>query len=100
MATYSELYTLGSNSDLRNKIAVAVSIKAAAFIAESTPTADKLAWASKALNSPVAEAVKLLPYVLAANNTLTVAQITNATDAAIQSGVDAAVNKLVAGGIV
>lgn len=100
MATYAELYSLGSNSDLRNKIAVAVTIKAKDYIALASPTADQLKWSAKALLAPVAEAEKLLPYVLAANSTLTVAQITGAADSAIQSGVAAAVDKLVAGGIV
>lgn len=100
MATYLELYSLGSNSDLRNKIAVAVTIKAKDYIALPSPTADQLKWASKALANPVAEAGNLLPYVLAANSTLTTAQITGAADSAIQTGVAAAVDKLVSGGVV
>lgn len=100
MATYAELYGLGSNSDLRNKIAVAATIKAKDYIALETPTEDQLAWASKTLLSPVAVAIQLQPYVLAANSTLSTAQITGATDAGIQTAVNAAVDKLVGGGIV
>lgn len=100
MATYLELYGLGSNSDLRNKIAVAVAIKAKDYIALASPTADQLKWSAKALASPNEVADDLLTYVLAANSGLTTAQITGATDAAIQTAVAAAVDKLVGGGIV
>lgn len=100
MASYIELYDLASNSDLRNKVSVAVCVKAKDLIALASPSATQMQWASKALAAPVAEATKLLPYVLAANSTLTVAQITGAADSAIQTGVSNAVDKLIAGGVV
>lgn len=100
MATYAELYDLASNSDLRNKVSVAVTVKAKDLIALASPTNNQMAWASKGLLDPVGEAKKLLPYVLAANSSLTVAQLTSAADSAIQSGVSAAVDKLIAGGVI
>lgn len=99
MATYAELYDLRTESDLRNKIAVAVCIKAKDYIALATPTANQLTWASKALTNPEAEANKIMPYVLAANSTATAVQIRAATDTAIQNNVNAAVDKMVAGGV-
>lgn len=100
MATYIQLYDeLQSDSALRNKVAVACCIKAQALIDLASPTAAQITWASNALAAPATAAAKLLPYVLAANNTLTLAQIQGASDSAIQSGVNAAVDKLIAGNI-
>lgn len=99
MATYAELYDLNSNSPLRNKIAVAATIRAAEIVALASPTAAQIAWASKCLASPLTEASRLMPYVLAANAAATSAQISNATDATIQTAVTAAVDKLIAGGV-
>lgn len=94
MATYTELFELRSNSGLRNKVAVACAVKAQALIDGPSPTAAQLAWAQAAIRDPIAVADSLLNYVLAANKSATVAQITGATDAAIQTNVSAAVDKL------
>lgn len=99
MATYQELFDLRSNSDLRNKVAVACVKKAQALLGLPTPTADQVAWASSTLASPIAQADKIFAYVLAANSAATVAQITSATDAAIQTNVDTAADALITGGI-
>lgn len=98
MATYQELFDLRSNSDLRNKVAVACVKKAQALL-DGTPTTDQVAWASSTLASPIAQADKIFAYVLAANSAATVAQITSATDAAIQTNVDTAADALITGGI-
>jgi len=99
MATYTDLFELRSNSVLINRIAVAVTIKAQTYIDGATPTSDELAWASRVLVAPRPEAEKLLHYLVAADNTATIAQITGASDTAIQTRVDDAVDALVAGGI-
>jgi hypothetical protein len=99
MATYSELYGLRTNTDLRNKIAVACVVKATAYLDEATPTADEVAWANTTISNPLTMADKIMSYVLAANKSATTSQITSATDAAIQTNVDAAVTALVTGGI-
>ena len=99
MATYTELYGLASDADLRNKIATAVVVKAQAYIDGGTPTTDELTWANNALAGPNQAAQKVLYYVLAANKGLTTAQILAATDSAIQTNVDTGVDALVGGGI-
>jgi len=100
MATYAELFGLRSNADLRNKIAVAVTVKAQAILGLATPTVNQVTWASKALTYPIQEAEKLMNYVLAANSGLTVAQITAAADSAIQTHVGAAVDKMIEAGVI
>lgn len=96
MATYAELFDLRSNSGLRNKVAVAVAKKAQAIFDLATPTAKQVTWAGEAIENPVSKADALLNYVLAKNSASTVAQISAASDAAIQTNVDAAVDKIVA----
>lgn len=94
MATYNELRGLFATGDLKNRVEVAVIVKAHAIIAEATPSADRLAWAEAALASSTNEAAKFLKYVLAANKGSTVENIQTANDTAIQTAVDAAVDKL------
>lgn len=101
MATYEELYSLHSDNDpLIQKIAVANWIAADAIRVESAATpnhANRLLWAKDMLNTPgLAPAQQMLNAVLAQNKSLTVAQINGASDADIQTAVDAAVD-LVAG---
>ena len=91
MATYAELFELQKNSELRNKVTVAVIVAAEAIRAEATPTVPRLAWAKAAFENPQQEAVRMLMAILAANKSATVAQITGASDSAIQTKVDAAV---------
>lgn len=100
MATYLELYGLQNNSDLRNKISVAVVIAAEAIRTESDQTANhtnRLVWAKQALENPAAEAQRMTWGVLAQNSTLTVAQITGASDANILTAVQSAVNLFATG---
>lgn len=99
MATYSELFDLRSNSALRNKVAVACVKKAQNLLDLATPSNSQVAWANSAIGSPLGMADKILNYVLAANSSATSAQITGATDSAVQDNVNAAVDKLIAGGI-
>lgn len=98
MATYAELYDLRSDSGLRNKVAVAVAIKAQTILDLASPTNAQVVWASAAIANPVTKADALLNYVLAANKSATVSQIQGATDSTIQTNVGAAVDKIIAGG--
>lgn len=101
MATYQELYDLSNNSALRNKIAVAVVIAAEAIRSESDQTANhanRLIWAAGALANPKTEAERMLWGALAQNSSSTVSQITNATDSALQTAVNNAVNLFATGG--
>jgi hypothetical protein len=97
MATYEELFDLRSNSVMRNKVAVAVVIKAETLLTDVTPSANQVAWAVTALASPISVANDLWGFVLAANSTATVAAITNATDTTIQTNVDTAADAIIAG---
>ena len=98
MATYPELFDLRTEGDLRNKIDVAVTIKAKDLIDLPTPTAEQIAWANEAIANSTAKVQALYNYVLAKNSAATVEQITSAADAVIQSHVNNAVDALIAGG--
>lgn len=96
MATLSELTGLArDNQPLLDKITGAVMIAANGIYGESGATAnhaERLAWAARVVNAPAAQARKMMSFVLAANAANSVAQITGASDAAIQNNVDAAVD--------
>lgn len=97
MATYLELYTLRGNPDLRQKIAVALTITADVIRTEIAATnghALRVTWAGRILSGLDGEAEKALRLLLAANKGATVAQIQGAPDSAIQSNVDDIVNIL------
>lgn len=90
MATYLELHALRSDSNLVDRVTVAVTIAAHDLI-NASPTASQKAWASGALANPRRVAEDLMGYLLAANAPATVENIQVATDAAIQTNVNAAV---------
>lgn len=93
MASYLEIRGL-FNSDLVNKVEVAV-IVAANNLASGTPNTAQKAWIAHAFNSPNVEAKKALMAVLADNVGLTVDQITTADDVVVQTKVDAIVPILI-----
>ncbi len=97
MATYLELFDLQNNDDLLRKATTAIAVAADTIRSEATGTANhanRLVWAEKALANPKALTDQVLWAVLAANNGSTVDNITGATDSAIQTNVDAAVDVL------
>ena len=94
MATLSELQDLAHNNDLRGKIERGITIKALEITKEVSLTAERLQWASDALSNPKSQIGLMLNYVLAENASATVAQIVGASDAWIQTNVDAAVDVL------
>lgn len=96
-ATYIELFEYRSTADyqsLVNRVVVAVVVKAEAIASEATPTAEEIAWAVDALTHPRRKADAIINYVIAANKGLSIATITAATDASIQTNVNTAVDKL------
>lgn len=100
MATYAELYDLRSNSDLRNKVLVACAVAAELIRLEAGATpnhANRLLWAKQVFANPDPVAATMLQAVLAQNRTLTSAQIVGASDAAIQTAVNNAVDVLATG---
>jgi len=96
MASYLEIRTLvGSNADLRNRTTVAVMVSVNQLIREPAPTAADRAFAQVVINNPDAYGRKVLNLVLAEFNELSVAVIENATDATLQTAVDAVIPSLV-----
>jgi len=91
MATYLEVRDLFKDSDLQAKAEVAV-IKAANGLADN---ANNNAWVADAYSNPKGESLKALMGVLASNSALTVEQIQSASDAALQTAVDSAVDTLI-----
>ena len=101
MATYTELFGLNNNSDLRNKVRVACIVAAETVMSEldTVPNhANRLIWAKAVFTSPDAEAKRMFMAVLAANHDLTTAQITGASDEAIQTNVDNHIDLFATGG--
>lgn len=97
MATYSELHALRGSStanSLKEKIAVAITIKANAISKLATPTAEQKAFAINALGNPNAYLDTVFNYILADYNTYTTDQITGAVDASVQTAVNSAVDTL------
>lgn len=101
MATYAELFDLRANDGLRNKIAVACVIAAGNIRTEDPGTtnhANRLTWAAAVFTDPIREATRMMWAVLAQNSTLSVGQITGASDANIQTAVNAAIDVFATGG--
>jgi len=100
MATYAELLTASANDVLRQKVRVAVVIAAEKVRTESTGVANhanRLTWAKGVYAGPETEANRMIWAVLAQNAAATFAQITGASDATVQTAVDAAVDVFATG---
>ena len=100
MATYEELHELHANSELRNRVRVACFVAAEAIRTEDGATtnhASRLLWSKAVFEDPRSESKRMYCAVLAANKDASVAQIASASDAAIQTQVDAAVDHFATG---
>ncbi len=100
MATYEELFGL-YNSALRNRVRVACIIAAEMVMNEDSGTANhinRLIWAKSVFQNSDFEAKRMFLAVLAANNAVSVVNITGATDAAIQANVDDHIDLFADGG--
>jgi hypothetical protein len=100
MATYDELLLASENGPLGNRIRVACVIAAEAIRTEAGATANhanRLIWAKAVFANPQHESARMLWAVLAQNKTFTLAQITGATDTAIQTAVNTAVDVFATG---
>lgn len=100
MATLSELATLLNDGPLIDKCKAACLVAATAIIAESGATANhanRLLWAKKAFIDPVSQGTLMVRAVLGANASATLVQINSATDASIQTAVNAAVDTVADG---
>ena len=99
MATYQELFDLSTETEIINKVATAGVIKAESLISAATPTSAEITWANNTLSNPVGRAKTLIHYVMAANKDSTSTVIRGASDSVIQGNVDAAADKMIAGGV-
>ena len=97
MATYLELARITEHNewgDFFDKTVTATQVKAAAIIDAGTSTTTQLDWARASMDRPRRAANSLVPYVIAVNHEATIEQILAASDNAIQTNIDAAVDAL------
>lgn len=97
MATYAELQSLVSSptiGGLRTRILQATIQKAYAVSTAQQSTPTMRSWAASALADPQAEQTALLNFVVSANSSKTVVEITNLTDADVQTAVNNCVDKV------
>jgi len=93
MASLLDLKELVVDSDLQDKVEVALLVETQVILA-GTPTADEQKYAAQVFGHPGEEGRKALMYVLAANVGSTQAQILAANDAAIRTNVANAIPSL------
>jgi hypothetical protein len=92
MATYTELFSLNNNSDLRNRVQIACIVAAEAIMNEDGGTvnhANRLIWAKRVFENPGLEAKRMFMAIIANNADASLSLITTAPDVLIQSNVDA-----------
>lgn len=95
MATYPELLLLSEDPVLKNKVKVACVLAAEVVRLEAVGTtnhAARLLWAKSVYKDPGSVTFQMLWAVLAQNAAATVTAIQTATDATIQTAVNAAVD--------
>jgi len=100
MATYLDLFNVHSNDDLRNRIAIACIVAADAIRTEAPTTvnhANRMLWAKRVFEDPNSVASSMLWALLAANKGASIANIENASDNAIQSNVNDAIEVFATG---
>lgn len=93
MATYTELYDFVSAA-LDKRIIAGIIIKANLIAKLTTPTAAQKAFAVEALGNPANYLATVRNYILADYNTAATSAINAATDAQVQTAVNAAVDTL------
>lgn len=102
MATVSEIKALYNDSALQDAVEVEVIQAALDIIDEDGATvnhANRVIWAKEALSNPRQTMKNVLPAIIVQNRTLTTAQISGASAAAILSAVNAVVNTFADGGV-
>ena len=95
MATYAELYTLGNNNILLDRITVAITVAATTIVNEDVATtnhANRLVWAKTAFVNPKGQSKDFLNAVLAVNKGATTETIEGSSDVQIQTNVDSVVD--------
>lgn len=97
MATLAEQRSAAEDPTLRIKVQQAVIVSAQKVIDEAAATTNhvnRLLWAKRVIPPPDVDVTRMLMYIIAKNNALTLAQILAVTDAQVQSAVDGAVDAL------
>jgi hypothetical protein len=95
MATFEEIRSIYTDSNLVNKMEVAVAVKAHAILQEASPSTTRKDWARTALVANLrGEADMCLRYALAAHKDLTVGALKDATDVDLLAAASAAIDKL------
>jgi hypothetical protein len=105
MATYEELFDLQRNQQLLDKITVAIIVSTNTIFEggdagapwDGANHANRVIWAREAAINPRRMAEVFMANVLALNKAMTEAQIIGASDAAIQSNIDASVDSFADG---
>ena len=100
MATYDELLIASESPILRNKIRVACFVAAEIVRTEVGATlnhTNRIIWAKSVFQNPGTEGDRMLWAVLAQNRSATLAQITGASDATVQTAVLAAIDVFATG---
>ena len=95
MATYTELFSLINNSDLHNRLTVAVAVAADSVRTDGAPPANqtaRLVWAKEATRNPQDMASRMFWQLVAQNESETLTAITSSSDAAILTAVQAAID--------
>lgn len=95
MATFDELLTASANTALINKVRVATFVAATVVMTEGTGVTNhvnRMAWARTVFSDPIGAGEKMMWAVLGQNRTLTLAQITGASDTDVLSAVTGAVD--------
>ena len=99
MASYQFLYNTAVQQAFRERCAVAVTILAQSVADDGGATAAERAWAANVFMSPQQWGDAASRLALAANAAATESAINSATDATLQSAVNAAKSTLVAGNV-
>ncbi len=91
--SYIEMMNMIQDSNLRLRVAAACIVAAEAIRVEAssvTGHTERLVWARSVFFSPTQMAERLMPSIIAQNSAATVAAVQSASDASIQSAVNAA----------
>lgn len=95
MATYAEMQSLRDYEPLRDRVRIACLVAADTIVQEAGSTANhanRMLWAKSVYQNPVGTANDMYWAVVIRNKGSTLTQIQTASDAAVQTAVDAMVN--------
>lgn len=97
MATYLELYGLRNNSNLRNRITIAIAIKGQTLV-DSQASVKQVEWVGQAMADPASKVELVLNYMLAKQAGIEISNVDKISDEDLQAHVDAVIDKIIEGG--